>query len=111
MSVTIRRQQRRNLALRMTPSGPEVLVPQHIDPESETVQRFIEEALAKLPEPEPVDQPLTVEGHLLFGTSAGRFYGRSTRGSSKLQAFSFEDREVSTVVDSGVRSHYQTITS
>ena len=61
MSVTVRHQKRRNLAFRMTPSGPEVLVPQHIDPESEAVQRFIEEALAKLPEPEPVDQPLTVE--------------------------------------------------
>ncbi|MCD4750075.1 MAG: PDZ domain-containing protein [Thermoanaerobaculales bacterium] len=46
---------------------------------------------------------VAVKGHLLFGTSDGRFYGRSTSESSKLQIFSFEDREASTLVDSKVR--------
>lgn len=59
VNVTIRRQQRSNLAFRVTPKGPEVLVPRHIDPESETVRRFIDDALARLPTPEPVKQPLT----------------------------------------------------
>ena len=49
MNVTIRRQQRTNLAFRVTPNGPEVLVPRHIDPESEIVRRFIDHALASTP--------------------------------------------------------------
>lgn len=61
MNVTVRRQQRSNLAFRVMPAGPEVLVPHHIDPESETVQRFIADALARLPAPGPVGESLTAK--------------------------------------------------
>jgi hypothetical protein len=59
MNVTIRQQKRKSLAFQLTPTGAVVLVPHHLDPEGETVQTFIRESLDKLPQPEPVTEPLT----------------------------------------------------
>ena len=61
MNVTIRQQKRKNMAFRITPKGADVLIPAQIDPESEAVQRFIDDALAKLPRPETVIEPLTTQ--------------------------------------------------
>lgn len=59
MNITIRQQKRKTLAFQLTPSGAVVLIPYHLNPEGETVQTFIRESLAKLPQPEPVTAPLT----------------------------------------------------
>jgi len=60
--VTIRKQKRKSLALRLTPNGPVALIPHDLDAESNTVQNFIEQALQHLPQPEPLDEPLDPAG-------------------------------------------------
>ena len=57
--VTIRQQARKSLALRVTPEGLVALIPRGLDPASETVRRFIERGIARLPAPEPASAPLT----------------------------------------------------
>jgi len=58
VEVLIRQENRRSLAMRITPEGVLVLVPPDVDPESERVRAFIEAGLARLPEPEPAGEPL-----------------------------------------------------
>lgn len=60
--VVIRQQKRKSLAFQITPSGPVALIPNHLDPDSETVQTFITHSLASLPKAEPpLALPQTVE--------------------------------------------------
>ncbi len=58
VEVTIRHEDRRSLALKVTPGGILVLLPGGMDPESGRAQRFIEAGLARLGEPEPPGGPL-----------------------------------------------------
>jgi len=57
MKITVRHQQRKSLALQLTPAGAVVLAPHGVAPDSETVQHFIADALAKLPSPPPSATP------------------------------------------------------
>jgi predicted metal-dependent hydrolase len=59
MDVQIRRQRRKSLAFKLTPSGAVVLIPLYLDEDSPEVQQFIADALAALPEPEYRIPPLT----------------------------------------------------
>jgi hypothetical protein len=49
----IRQQSRQSLALRVTPAGLLVLIPQHLSPDSPEVQAFIRNALEELRMPSP----------------------------------------------------------
>ena len=49
MNVVIQSQERKSLALVVTPEGVEVRVPQQLDPAGERVQQFIANGLARLP--------------------------------------------------------------
>jgi len=60
MDITVRQQQRKNMVFRLTPKGATVLIPAHMDPDGDAVQRFIAEALARLPEPEADVEPLAL---------------------------------------------------
>jgi predicted metal-dependent hydrolase len=53
-NVQIRQQPRKSLAMKVTPGGVQVLIPQGLQTDSLEVQAFIEEGLAKLTHPEPV---------------------------------------------------------
>jgi len=44
MDVEIRKQRRKSLAFKLTPSGAVALIPAYLDGESPVVQRFIEDA-------------------------------------------------------------------
>jgi len=57
--VAIRQQARRSLALRATPEGLVAFIPRELDPAGETVRRFIERGIARLPAPEPPPEPMT----------------------------------------------------
>jgi hypothetical protein len=57
--VAIHPQARQSLALRATPDGLVALIPCELDPASETVRRFIERGIARLPAPEPPPEPMT----------------------------------------------------
>jgi len=71
--VTIRQQARQSLALRVTPEGLVALIPRELDPAGDTVRRFIERGIARLPAPEPSSAPLTVEAlHARIATWAAR---------------------------------------
>ena len=59
MDVQIRKQRRKSLAFKFTPSGAAVLIPLHLDEDSPEVQQFIADAVAALPEPEHRIPPLT----------------------------------------------------
>ncbi len=61
MDVQIRKQRRKSLALKLTPSGAMVLIPLHLDEDNPEVQEFIADALAALPEPEYRTPPLSLE--------------------------------------------------
>ncbi len=56
--VIIRRQARQSLALRATPEGLVALIPRELDPADETVRRFIEHGIERLPAPEPAPEPM-----------------------------------------------------
>ncbi len=58
MDVEIRKQRRKSLAFKLTPSGAVALIPAYLDGESPVVQRFIEDALANLPAAERRARPL-----------------------------------------------------
>ncbi len=62
-NVTIRRQKRKSLAMRITPRGIEVLIPEQLDEDSVRVQDFIRVGLEKLPQKSvmPVSQVLSRE--------------------------------------------------
>jgi predicted metal-dependent hydrolase len=53
-NVQIRQQPRKSLAMKVTPGGVQVLIPQDLQTDSLEVQAFIEEGLAKLTHPEAV---------------------------------------------------------
>jgi hypothetical protein len=57
--VTIRREARESLALRVTPEGLVALIPREADPAGETVRDFIERGIACLSAPEPPTAPRT----------------------------------------------------
>ena len=52
-SVQIRQQPRKSLAMKVTPSGVQVLIPQGLDADSAEVQTFIEEGLWEMALPKP----------------------------------------------------------
>ena len=60
MDITVRRQQRSNMVFRLTSDGAAVLIPAHMDPDGDAVQRFIADALTRLPEPEADVEPLAL---------------------------------------------------
>lgn len=49
MEVEIRKQPRKSMVFKLTPSGPVVLIPASLDESDPMVQQFIERALADLP--------------------------------------------------------------
>lgn len=49
MKIKVRKQQRKSLAFKLTPSGAEVLIPYYLDADSPATQQFIQEALDRLP--------------------------------------------------------------
>jgi hypothetical protein len=57
--VIIRRQARQSLTLRATPEGLVALIPRELDPADETVRRFIERGIERLPAPAPPSDPMT----------------------------------------------------
>jgi hypothetical protein len=57
--VIIRQEVRRSLALRATPTGLVALIPRELDPGGETVRRFIERGIERMPEPGPTPEPMT----------------------------------------------------
>lgn len=56
MHLHVRQQKRHSLAMKVLPSGVQVLIPQDLDPNSAQVQQFIKEGLSKLAAPEPVNE-------------------------------------------------------
>ena len=48
-NVTIRRQKRKSLAMRVTPHGIEVLIPHQLSEDSDRLQKFIRSGLERLP--------------------------------------------------------------
>lgn len=59
--VLVRRQDRQSLAMKSTPEGVLVLLPREVDPQGERAQAFVEAGLARLPQPEPPEEPLSRE--------------------------------------------------
>jgi hypothetical protein len=53
-NVQIRQQERKSLAMKITPGGVVVLIPQYVAADSAVVQEFIEEGLRDLKPPRPV---------------------------------------------------------
>lgn len=49
--LRIKQQNRKSLALKVTPDGVEVLIPHHLDPDSDQVQAFIDVGLQKIAAP------------------------------------------------------------
>jgi len=52
--VQIKQQPRKSLAMKVTPGGVQVLIPQSLSADSPEVQTFIEDGLGKMTSPEPV---------------------------------------------------------
>ena len=52
--VQIKQQPRKSLAMKVTPGGVQVLIPQSLEADSPEVRDFIEEGLGKFTPPEPV---------------------------------------------------------
>lgn len=68
-------QRRKSLAFQVTLAGIVVRIPAHLEPDSVEVQRFVVESLARLPQPGPVETPLTVEQvHELVACWAARLH-------------------------------------
>ncbi len=61
MKITLRHQTRKSLALQLTADGAVVLVPHSLSLESEAVQQFIADALAKVPSPPARSVPVSAE--------------------------------------------------
>ena len=59
--MDIRQQNRKSLAMRVTPAGIKVLIPLELEPTSAEVQQFIENGLAKLHPPQPESEWLSRE--------------------------------------------------
>jgi hypothetical protein len=58
VQVIVQQQDRRSLAMKVTPDGVLVLLPREVDPAGEQARSFIEAGLARLPDPEPPGKPL-----------------------------------------------------
>jgi len=58
MDVRIRKQRRKSMAFKLTPSGPVALIPNHLDEDDPVVRQFIDDSLESLPEPERRAQPM-----------------------------------------------------
>ena len=58
VGVLVQQQDRKSLAMKVTPEGVLVLLPREVDPEGERARAFIEAGLARLPEPETAGEPL-----------------------------------------------------
>jgi len=54
--VEIRQENRRTLALKVTPEGLVALIPLDLDPDDSKVRSFIEQGLARLPKPQPLSE-------------------------------------------------------
>jgi len=52
-NIRYRRQQRKSLALQVTPDGLTVLLPKDLDADGEVVQTFVARAVARIPQAEP----------------------------------------------------------
>jgi hypothetical protein len=61
MNIAIHYQKRKSLALKLSLTGMTGLVPYGMDPESDRVQAFLAEGVAKLPAREEVTEPLQPE--------------------------------------------------
>lgn len=89
VNVTIRRQHRRSLMMRVVPGGVEVYIPHWMNPRSREVQAFIRKGLAKLEDQipaVPAEQTTTEEIHAMvaewtqrLGVSPGRVQLRDMR--------------------------------
>ena len=53
-TIRIQPQQRKSLAMKVTPAGIQVLIPRSLAPDSAQVQEFIREGLPKVPSPQPL---------------------------------------------------------
>lgn len=74
------RQARKSLAFQVTPAGVVVRIPAHLTADDAEVQRFVAASLARLPQPEQVDAPLTVDQvHALVECWAERLHVQVTR--------------------------------
>jgi predicted metal-dependent hydrolase len=64
LPVEVVQQDRKSMAIRVTPGGIQVLIPEYVDPESAEVRAFVAEGLAKVrtPEPVPEDQRVDADG-------------------------------------------------
>jgi hypothetical protein len=58
-NLKIKPQKRHSLALKVTPNGLELLLPHHLDPDSDRVQTFIDIGMQKLIPPPAVEATLT----------------------------------------------------
>lgn len=58
-NLKIKPQNRQSLALKVTPNGLELLLPHHLDPNSDRVQTFIETGLQKLTPPPATEDTLS----------------------------------------------------
>ena len=85
--VTVRQENRKSLALRVTPEGIGALIPSSLDPDGPRVRHFIERGLERLPQ--PVDRPASLTPEALrdlvttwaerIGVQVGRVQIRSMR--------------------------------
>ena len=57
--IEIKQQERKSLAMKVTPNGVEVLIPRQLDPAGDQVQNFIDEGLQKLTPPATLEDTLT----------------------------------------------------
>lgn len=64
INLKIKPQKRNSLALKVTPNGVEVLIPNHLDPEGRQVQTFIEAGLQKLTSP-PTGLPTLTKDEIM----------------------------------------------
>ncbi len=82
MNLKIKAQQRKSLAMKVTPNGIEVLIPNQLPPDSQRVQAFIEAGLQKMTPPTqlPASERLDKEDILaLVEVWAGRLGVRVER--------------------------------
>jgi YgjP-like, metallopeptidase domain len=80
MPVIIRQQIRKSLAFQITPSGMVALIPYTLDPDSDIVQQFIDQALDNLPARELVADSLTAEQvHAMVGRWSEKLGVKVTR--------------------------------
>lgn len=73
LRLCVKNQDRKSLALRITPSGLVALVPQHLDPTGPVVREFVQRGVAQLPQSTRPAEPLMPDVlHTLVETWAKR---------------------------------------